>query len=281
MPMIQSRMLLAVFVLLLLSRVGLGASQPAGEASPTDLIKAVIRNELNSPQKTDIRWSYRSEREVDGKQETREVVETKSGSLNRLVAVGGKPLTEAQQRHEADRILRVSRNADEQRKLEQTHQKDLQQCNSFLQMIPDAFLFEYAGTSGELTKVTFRPNPSFQPPSFEGKILHQMSGEIWVDAKQERLASIDGQLLNDVKLAGGLLGHLEKGGQFVVKRAEIAPDHWESVEITVNMRGKALLFKTIAVQQKERRSNFQSVPDDLTLSDAAGLLLKELFIAER
>lgn len=108
-----------------------------------------------------------------------------------------------------------------------------------------------------------------------------MSGEIWVDTKQQRLASIDGQLLNDVKLAGGLLGHLEKGGQFVVKRSEITSGHWESVEITVNMRGKALLFKTIAIQQKEVHSNFQSVPDDFTLSDAAGLLLKEVFIAER
>ena len=134
---------------------------------------------------------------------------------------------------------------------------------------------------GELTKVTFRPNPSFQPPSFEGKILHQMSCEIWVNTKQQRLVSIDGELLNDVKWAGGLLGHLEKGGQFVVKRAEIAPGHWGSVEITVNMRGKAVLLKTIAIQQKEHRGNFQSVLDDLTLSDAAGLLLKEVFIAER
>src|SRR5215472_17586250 len=156
MPMIQSRILFRSFVLLLLSRIGLGDSQTAGHTSPTDLIKAVIRNELNNPHTTDTRWSYRSEREVDGKQETREVVETKSGSLNRLVAVGDKPLTEGQQRQEADRVLRVSRDVNEQRKLEQTHQKDVQQCNSFLQMIPNAFLFEYAGTSGELTKITFR-----------------------------------------------------------------------------------------------------------------------------
>jgi hypothetical protein len=38
------------------------------------------------------------------------------------------------------------------------------------------------------------------------------------------------------------------------------------------MRGKALLFKSISVQQTERHTNFESVPDDLDLSDAAGLL---------
>jgi hypothetical protein len=36
----------------------------------------------------------------------------------------------------------------------------------------------------------------------------------------------------------------------------------------VNMRGKALFFKTIGVQQDESRSNFQRVPDNLTLSKA-------------
>src|SRR5277367_3949961 len=35
---------------------------------------------------------------------------------------------------------------------------------------------------------------------------------------------------------------------------------------------KALLLKTIAVQQKEQRSNFDKVPDDLTLTAAAAIL---------
>ena len=95
-------------------------------------------------------------------------------------------------------------------------------------MVPDAFLFEYAGESGDLIKLTFKPNPAFRPPSREGKVLHEMAGEIWVDAEQQRLVSINGQLVNEVKFAGGLLGHLEKGGQFSVKRAEIAPGHWDN-----------------------------------------------------
>jgi hypothetical protein len=80
--------------------------------------------------------------------------------------------------------------------------------------------------------------------------------------------------MNDVKFAGGLLGHLEKGGQFSVKRAEIAPGVWELTDLAVSMRGKALLFKTISVQQKELHSEFQRVPNNLTLSEAAGLLLQ-------
>ena len=85
--------------------------------------------------------------------------------------------------------------------------------------------------------------------------------------------------MNGVKLAGGLLGHLEKGGEFVVKRTEVAPAHWELTEMAVNMQGKALLFKTISVQQKELHRNFERVPDDLTIADAAAILLKQSLIA--
>jgi hypothetical protein len=277
----QSRTTFAGVILVVLSGLGSAESQIKAQLTPADLVKAVIRAELQPPDVSEVRWKYLLDKEVDGKQEIREVVETKSGSLDRLLATAGRPLTDAQQRDETERILRLSHSPEAQHKLEQTHRKDVAQCNAFLQMIPDAFLFEYAAESGELTKLIFKPNPHFQPSSREGKVLHEMAGEIWVDAKQQRLVSINGQLTNEVKFGGGLLGHLEKGGEFRLKRTEIAPGHWEVVEILVNMKGKALLFKTISVQQKEVHSDFQAVPDDLSLSDAAGILLQQTLVAAK
>jgi hypothetical protein len=268
-------------ILVVVSTLGSAESQIKSRLSPADLVKAVIRRELQLPPVSEIRWKYLLDKEVDGKQEIREVVETKSGSLDRLLATAGRPLTDAQQRDETQRILRLFHSPEAQRRLEQTHRKDVVQCNAFLQMIPDAFLFEYAAESGGLAKLIFKPNPHFEPSSREGKVLHEMAGEIWVDPKQQRLVSINGQLTNEVKFGGGFLGHLEKGGEFRLKRTEIAPGHWEVVEIVVNMRGKALLFKTISVQQREVHHNFQPVPDDLSLSDAAGLLLQQTLVAAK
>ena len=102
---------------------------------------------------------------------------------------------------------------------------------------------------------------------------------MWVSASQKRLIAIDGRLTSEVKFGGGLLGHLAKGGQFVVKRAQRAPNDWEVTELTVNMQGKILLLKNISVQQKELHSNFERVPNDLTIADAAGLLLKHTLVA--
>lgn len=274
------RMLLVSIFLLLALRAGTAQPTPdQGKISAEDLVKTVIYNELHPPASSDIHWKYRLEKEIAGKQETREVVETSSGSLDRLLLTAGKPLSDSQASDETARIWRFSHSEADQQKAEQLRRKDAAQCDALMKMIPDAFLFEYAGESGNLAKVVFKPNPHFRPPSREGKVLQQMAGEIWIDTRMKRLVSITGQLVNEVKFGGGLLGHLEKGGQFIVKRDEIAPGDWEMTEMTVNMHGKALLFKNICVQQKELHSDFERLPADISLADAANLLLKETLVA--
>jgi hypothetical protein len=275
----QTPQVLVGVTLLLTPYIVAAETQSDTQLSPSDMVKSVIYNELHPPHLSDMRWKYRLDKESDGKQETREVFETKSGSIDRLLARESKPLTPAQADEESARILRFSHNQEEQRKAEQARRKDAEQCDTFLRMIPDAFVFNYAGGTGNLIEVAFKPNPNFRAPSREGKVLQQMAGEIWVDARQKRLVSINGRLMNEVKFGSGLLGHLEKGGQFTVKRAEIAPGDWEVTEMTVNMHGKVLLFKSISVQQKELHSNFERVPDDLSVSDAANLLLRQTLVA--
>ena len=71
----------------------------------------------------------------------------------------------------------------------------------------------YAGRQGDLVTLTFRPNPNFQPPSLEARVFHGMQGEMTVDTKQERLAAINGHLMEDVKFGGGLLRTPGQGGQ--------------------------------------------------------------------
>jgi hypothetical protein len=84
--MMRPRFMFAAVILLLVSRFAIAQAQSNAQLSPTDLVKAVIRNELNPSDVTEVRWKYLLVKEVDGKQETREVIETKSGSLERLSA---------------------------------------------------------------------------------------------------------------------------------------------------------------------------------------------------
>jgi hypothetical protein len=267
-------------VVALLAGVALAQPPSVMQQPPLTTVKNVIYNEMHPSAANNVHWKYRLEKTSASRQETRAVVETQSGSIDRLVAIGGQILSPAKQDDEANRIMKLANDPGQQRKADAARRKDAEQCDSFLKMIPAAFVFEYAGQSGNAIRLDFKPNPNFQAPSREGRVLQQMAGEMWVDARQQRLISISGRLINEVKFGGGLLGHLEKGGEFSVKRAEIAPGDWELTELTVNMQGKALLFKSIAVQQKEVHSNFERMPNDLSIADAANVLLKQTLVAE-
>src|SRR5450759_799799 len=127
-------------------------------------------------------------------------------------------------------------------------------------------------TQSSKRKCGFRPNPNFHPSSLEARVFHDMEGEMWVDCKQERLAAFNGHLTQDVKFGLGLLGNLNKGGHFEVRQAEVVPGHWDMTTMNVEMTGKALLFKSIGVQEKDDRRDFHQVSDDLTLTEAADIL---------
>ncbi len=253
------------------------AARPA--ISADDLVRAVVANELKAQGESRGRWMYRVDKEEQNKQKAKEVVQTGQGSLERLVAIDGRPLNAKEQQDERERIGNLVRNSAEQQRLEQTKKKDAEQCRAFFKMLPDALIFIYAGRDGNLIKLNYRPNPGFQPPSREARVFHEMEGEMWVHETQRRLVSIRGQLIADVKFAGGLLGHLEKGGHFHVEQRELLPGQWDLTFMEVDMKGKALLFKTIAVQEKEYRSDFRTVPDGLTLAEAADILAKEVIVA--
>ncbi|PYX65422.1 MAG: hypothetical protein DMG78_29740 [Acidobacteria bacterium] len=257
-------------------------SQSASSGAPisaNDLVRAIVANELKPQGESRGRWMYRAEREQQGKKKAKEVVQTGQGSLDRLVAVDGQPLSAKEQQEEKERIGNLVRNPAEQQKLEQTRKKDAEQCKAFFKMLPDALTFIFASRDGDVIKLNYRPNPSFQPPSREARVFHEMEGELWVHETQRRLVRIRGQLVADVNFAGGLLGHLEKGGHFNVEQRELSPGQWDLTFMEVDMKGKALFFKTIDVNEKEYRSDFRTVPDGLTLAEAAEILSNEVTVA--
>jgi len=248
--------------------------------SANELVRQVVTNEMKFQNEDHSHWMYQLEKEESGKKQVQEILETKNGSLSRLLSIDGRPLDTKQQQKETQRLDKLGSRPDEQRKLQQASNKKAEQGARLFNILPDVFVFSYAGREGDLVTLTFRPNPNFQPPSLEARVLHDMQGEMTVDIKQERLAVLKGHLMDDVKFGGGLLGHLDQGGKFEVRQTEVAPGHWEMTALSVDMKGKALLFKTVYVHETENHSDFHQAPDDLTLAEAAGILNSQIVIAD-
>jgi hypothetical protein len=248
---------------------------PSPDSSANELARKVIMNEANAEASDKSHWMFRLETVKSGEKEVKEVVETKTADLDHLLSINGRPLTEKELRKEDQRLQELIKNPDQLRESQKEKMEDFSHSQRLLTMLPEAFTYSYGEHRGDLVKLNFTPNPSFRPPSREARVFHAMEGEILVDERQQRLAEISGHLTHDVKFGGGLLGHLDMGGEFHVKQAEVVPGCWELIVLRIDMKGKALFFKSITVQQHDLRSEFHKVPDDLTLAQAADILRRE------
>lgn len=70
----------------------------------------------------------------------------------------------------------------------------------------------------------------------------------------------------------GILGHVEKGGTFEIRREQVSQAHWKTDLVEVHIQGKVLLFKNVAKGQRESRSDFRPVPQNISLTEAKVLL---------
>ena len=264
--------LLASSVLPPLAYSAVDNSAAASRVDANKLAREVMDNELAAQGRDQSLWRFHEIREKNGEKRLYEVCQTKNGEINRLVAVNGKPLTLALREAEDRRIHKLLTNPSEMQREVKKQREDAQQAKDLMKLFPEAFKFQYAGTQGNFVKLTFTPNPSFHPPNHAAMVFHHMQGNLLVDEKQKRLAEINGELTTEVKFGGGVLGHLDKGGTFVVKQQDVGSGHWEMTLMDVRMNGKALFFKNIAVAEKDIYKNFQPVTDGITFEKAAELL---------
>lgn len=266
----------AIVLLSFLLSGGQGQEKSANlPESANVLARQILTHEAKAEAEDHSHWLFRLETQKGPVQEVDEVVETTDGDLQRRIALNGRPLTVQQERDEDKRIQKLIHNPEALRKAQKDQNEDSDRSQRLLTILPKALTFSYAERQGERVKLHFTPNPQFQPSSREARVMQALEGDMWVESKQQRLEEIAGHLQHEVKFGGGWLGHLNAGGQFKVKQAEVAPGFWELTLLDVDMKGKALFFKTIGVEQLMRRSNFRRVSDDLTLPQAANILREQ------
>jgi hypothetical protein len=278
----EPRSLRAMIVVLFLTGSGCaltfaqnGAAQAGSDRDVMQLVNDVVYNEIQAELHDPSLWRYREEREEDGTKKLLYVCETKTGEIDRLVTLNGEPLNAEQRAAEDSRIRRLVQHPEEMRQAEKKDEEDGKQERKLLRIFPQAFRFRYEGREGNLIKLEFVPNLDFHPSGHAAQVFHHMAGELIIDGKQKRLAEIDGRLISSVKFWGGLLGHLDAGGRFHVSQIDLGGGHWELSKLDVEMSGKALFFKTIAVREKELHTDFEPVSASTTLEQAVSLVDEE------
>src|SRR5208337_2641881 len=143
--------------------------------------------------------------------------------------------------------------------------EDEERIGRILSLLPDAYLYEYAGEENGCYRLNFHPNPDYPARSIEARVFHAMSGTLWVNARWKRLARLDGHVAENLDFGYGLLGRLYKGGWFQLERSQVGGSDWKTEHLEIHMFGRALLVKSFARETSERRGGFAQVPAGLTL----------------
>lgn len=236
------------------------------------LVREMVRTETKAQMSDHSLWRYREIIDRGGRKETRDVVQTQNGTLDRLVAVDGRRLDSRQQQKEDQRVERLATNPSDLAKAKRETNEDAERERRLLQMLPDAFRYQEEGTEGSLIHLKFSPNPNFRASTREATVFHHLSGDLWIDSQSNRLARISGTLNSEVKFGGGILGHLNRGGTFSVRQQDVGNGVWELTNLDVQMNGKALFFHSITVHQKQECSDFRPVNANTTPEQAAAML---------
>jgi hypothetical protein len=106
----------------------------------------------------------------------------------------------------------------------------------------------------------------------EANIFRGLAGEVWIDQAQERLTRLDAHVIANVDFGWGILGKLDKGGTIQLEQSDIGNHDWELTSMKLNLKGKALMLKSLNIQLTEQATHFSQVPEGVDYRRAIQLL---------
>lgn len=277
------RLSLVVFCLATgLARVSVAQAPPA-DVSPEEIVRSAVNNELKPPD-ADKKFLFQHYKKTPNGTQTMVYVQTREAIAGLVIAINDKPLTEDQRKGEIQRVQRFISDPEEMKKKQKQEKESVDRITRIIRALPDAFLYERDGmemsspgvgkTGDQLTRLNFRPNPKYDPPSRVEQILTGMEGHILIDRKLNRIAQIEGTLQKDVGFGWGILGHLDRGGHILLNQADVGEKHWQITQIDMAFTGKILLFKSVNLRSTETYTDFHPVASDLSFAQGLDLLKK-------
>jgi len=266
-----------VWILLVASR-GVGQTQ-SPDVATSELVRQTAAHELAAID-TSGQYMYRVREETPQGSETSIMIETRDLQVGRLILKNGQPLSPAQRQREEERLRSLLTNRTRLLKLQTEQQSDEARVYKVIQALPDAFLYQHAGTETDstgrkLVLVTFRPNPDFRPPSLELRVLQGVEGAALIDPVAKRIVRIEAKLSQDVDFGWGIFDRVSRGGGFLLEQQVVWHDQWAMTALTLHFTNRLLLLITSRLDSVTKVSDFRQMPNDLTHQQTLEMLLDQ------
>jgi len=234
-------------------------AQQGSDPKAVAIVRGAVEAQLEADRVDHSNWIYR-DHDVASRDVVSICVGSPQGELRRVIESNGHPVSPDEAQKETQRIAEYVRDPDAQARNRKNMAHDDAQATELLKMLPDAFLWTIVSDNATDTTLSFRPNPYFNPPDMEARVMGTMAGSMVVMHKGNHIRTFRGSLTDDIRIGFGLVGKLYKGGTFDIERREVGLGLWEITETHVHIGGHVLFFKTIGQQEDEVKTDWKPSP---------------------
>jgi hypothetical protein len=277
---------LPIAVVFALAAGGVSAQAPIHptditKAAPQSWVEAAAVNEqhiINDDGSFPLRYRIRK---VDAKNDvTRDIIESRQGTVARLVARNGQPLTAQEDALERARLTEM---LDSPSDFIKHHKRDNAARGYSMDLVremPRAMMYTYTpdqpqrpNPAGPEVVIDFTPDPHYKPPTLVAEILTGLQGRLWIDRKSLRVTRIEGRVLHQVNFGWGMLARIYPGGTVEFEQANAGGDRWAYSRLRENITIREMMVKTVQQHTDMDAAEFKILPAPVSYQEAIHILL--------
>jgi len=248
--------------------------------SPHDLAAEAAANELVALHHKGSYLRYRMETVNERGDQVRDVIESKDGTVARLILKDGKPLTAEQDRAEKERLNDMIASPEAFGKHVKNGESEKSMADKLVPLIPDAMINTYtpgqpqSGRNGGAPEIVldYTPNPKWVPPNTQAQALTGLQGRVWIDAKTHYVVRMEGTVFRPVNFGWGMLAHIYPGGKLEMNQTNVGDNRWIFTDFSMALTVRALMVKKLEIRSRAKSSNYQKL-EPMSYQDAIRLLL--------
>lgn len=222
--------------------------------------------------------------QVDAKgDQVREVIESKDGTVARIVKRDNRPLTPEENAAEHQRLQTMLDSPAAFSRHVKNDQTGKRFAADGLRQMLSAMIFTYApGQPQRLHAgraedeapeivVDFKPDPAWTPPRMTAEALSGFEGRLWIDPRTHYVTRLEGDIFRGVNFGFGIFGHIYPGGKVTFEQARVGEQRWIFTHFTQHLTLRVVM-KTINQNSEIHGANFRPIPE-MSYIEAIHLLL--------
>lgn len=248
--------------------------------SPYALVVEAAANELVALHHKGSYLRYRMETVNERGNQVRDVIESKDGTVARLILKDGNPLTPEQDKAERQRLDDMLASPGAYAKHVKNGESEKSMADKIVPLMADAMINTYtpgqpqSGRNGGAPEIVldYKPNPKFVPPNTQAQALTGLQGRVWIDAKTHYVVRMEGTIFRPVNFGWGMLAHIYPGGRVVMDQTNVGDNRWIFTDFSMELSVRALMVKKLDIHSSAKTSNYQKL-GPMSYQDAIHLLL--------